>query len=91
VRGVIENMSWFTGDDGVRYELFARAGAHGRGRLGVRCSPRCRSSPAGQGGDDGVPVAIADPDGEAAAVFAALARSWPRSGRRASTAELTLR
>ena len=22
VRGIIENMSWFTGDDGVRYELF---------------------------------------------------------------------
>ena len=28
VRGVIENMSWFTGDDGTRYELFG----HGGGR-----------------------------------------------------------
>ncbi len=26
VRGVIENMSWFTGGDGVRYELFGRGG-----------------------------------------------------------------
>ncbi len=26
VKGVIENMSWFTGDDGTRYELFGRGG-----------------------------------------------------------------
>ena len=26
VRGVIENMSWFTGDDGTRYELFGAGG-----------------------------------------------------------------
>ena len=26
VRGVIENMSWFTGDDGTRYELFGSGG-----------------------------------------------------------------
>ena len=26
VRGIIENMSWFTGDDGVRYELFGSGG-----------------------------------------------------------------
>ena len=26
VRGVVENMSWFTGDDGTRYELFGRGG-----------------------------------------------------------------
>ena len=26
VRGVIENMSWFTGDDGQRYELFGEGG-----------------------------------------------------------------
>src|SRR6202021_4030926 len=30
VRGVIENMSWFTGDDAKRYELF---GAGGGARL----------------------------------------------------------
>src|SRR3712207_4814608 len=26
VQGVVENMSWFTGDDGTRYELFGRGG-----------------------------------------------------------------
>ena len=26
VKGVIENMSWFTGDDGKRYELFGSGG-----------------------------------------------------------------
>ena len=26
VKGVIENMSWFTGDDGTRYELFGAGG-----------------------------------------------------------------
>ena len=26
LRGVIENMSWFTGDDGRRYELFGHGG-----------------------------------------------------------------
>ena len=31
VKGVIENMSWFTGDDGKRYELF---GAGRRRRAG---------------------------------------------------------
>ena len=33
VRGVVENMSWFTGDDGTRYELFgAGGGSHPGGR-----------------------------------------------------------
>ena len=26
VIGVVENMSWFTGDDGTRYELFGAGG-----------------------------------------------------------------
>src|SRR4051795_8185789 len=29
VRGVIENMSWFTGDDGARYEIFGNGGGAG--------------------------------------------------------------
>ena len=32
VRGVIENMSWFTGDDGTRYELFGAGGGAGARR-----------------------------------------------------------
>ena len=36
VRGVIENMSWFTGDDGTRYELFGAGGGRQlAGELGV--------------------------------------------------------
>ena len=26
VKGIIENMAWFTGDDGKRYELFGSGG-----------------------------------------------------------------
>ena len=79
VRGVIENMAWFTGDDGVRYELFGAGGGQAladdlencRCCLGqiplvpqhVRVGERRR----------GVPVRVADPEGEAAVAFDALA------------------
>ena len=32
VKGVIENMSWFTGDDGTRYEIFGSGRRPGAGR-----------------------------------------------------------
>ncbi|MEZ5145229.1 MAG: Mrp/NBP35 family ATP-binding protein, partial [Acidimicrobiales bacterium] len=36
VKGVIENMSWFTGDDGTRYEIFGSGGGEDLAeRLGV--------------------------------------------------------
>ena len=46
VKGVIENMAWFTGDDGKRYELFGAGGgvAARRACSACRCSARCRSS-----------------------------------------------
>ena len=45
-----------------------------------------------QGGDEGVPVAVADPDGEAAGVFAALADRLAALGpARVYRRELTLR
>ncbi len=77
VRGVIENMSWFTGDDGTRYELFgAGGGAQLAGELGVPLLAQVPLVPAlRQGGDDGVPTVSADPDGEVAAVFDRLASS----------------
>jgi ATP-binding protein involved in chromosome partitioning len=75
VKGVIENMSWFTGDDGKRYELFGEGGgAELSHRLGaplvgqVPLVPELR-----EGGDRGAPIAIIDPDGEAARVFAQIA------------------
>ena len=45
MRGVIENMSWFTGDDGKRYELFGAGGGADVGRRArtSRCSPSSRS------------------------------------------------
>ena len=51
VRGVIENMSWFTGDDGKRYELFGiRRGCHARRRPR---DPPARSGAARQRGAPG--------------------------------------
>ena len=45
VKGIIENMSWFTGDDGKRYEIFGQGGGAGAGRRAraCRCSVSCRS------------------------------------------------
>ena len=60
VRGVIENMSWFTGDDGTRYELFGSRRRPPAGRRARRPAPRpgpagCRPSARGRrrrpGGD----------------------------------------
>ena len=75
VIGVIENMSWFTGDDGKRYELF---GAHGGAQLAdelhvpllgqIPLVPELR-----EGGDVGRPITVTEPDGEVAAVFADIA------------------
>ena len=47
VKGVIENMSWFTGDDGTRYELFGSGGgAELAEQLGVcRWFPSCARAP----------------------------------------------
>ena len=76
VKGVIENMAWFTGDDGKRYELFGRGGGARLAELLEVPAPRPgaarardtrgrrrrthRSSPSA-------------PDSEAAAVFADIA------------------
>ncbi len=75
VRGVIENMSWFTADDGTRYELFGSGGGQALADdLGVPLLAQVPLVPAlREGGDEGVPVALRDPGGEAAAAFDALA------------------
>ncbi len=74
VAGVIENMSWFTGDDGTRYEIFGSGGGQELAEqlevplLGnIPLVPELR-----EGGDDGHPIA-AKPDTEAGAMFLALA------------------
>ena len=75
VKGVIENMSWFTGDDGKRYELFGAGGGQDLAeRLEVPLVgqiplvPELRS-----GGDIGQPITVADPNSEASNVFDAMA------------------
>ena len=75
VVGVIENMSWFTGDDGKRYELFGSGGGEALASdLDVPLLGRVPLIPAlRQGGDTGQPIVVTDPDGEAAEAFAAIA------------------
>ncbi|MGI8939902.1 MAG: Mrp/NBP35 family ATP-binding protein [Iamia sp.] len=75
VKGVIENMSWFTGDDGVRYELFgAGGGAELASTLDARLLGHVPLVPAlRQGSDEGRPIMVTEPDGEAAAAFDAIA------------------
>ncbi len=77
VRGVIENMSWFTGDDATRYELFGTGGGQQLAdELGVPLLAQVPLVPLlRRGGDEGVPITVSEPDGEVAAVFDALAAS----------------
>jgi ATP-binding protein involved in chromosome partitioning len=76
VKGIIENMSWFTGDDGKRYEIFGSGGGQeladevGAPLLGqLPLVPALR-----EGGDDGRPITAVDPDSEAARCFQEIAR-----------------
>jgi len=75
VRGVVENMSWFTGDDGTRYELFGAGGGQALADdLEVPLLGRIPLVPAVRiGADTGVPAHVADAGGEAALAFDALA------------------
>jgi len=77
VKGVIENMSWFTGDDGTRYEIFGAGGGQDLAeRLDVKMLGSVPLVPAlREGGDSGNPVMISDPESEAAKCFAAIAET----------------
>ncbi len=75
VVGVVENMSWFRGDDGTAYEIFGSGGgeelAHDLevpllGRVPLVAALR-------EGGDEGRPIVVADPTDEAAVAFRAIA------------------
>lgn len=73
--GVVENMSWFTGDDQKQYAIFGEGGGQSLADelevplLGqIPLVPEVR-----QGADAGEPIAVAAPDSEAAAAFRALA------------------
>jgi ATP-binding protein involved in chromosome partitioning len=77
VRGVIENMSWFTGDDGTRYEIFGSGGgAELAESLGVPLLATLPLVPAlRQGGDNGRPITAVEPDSESAQAFRQMAQA----------------
>ncbi len=77
VRGVIENMAWFTGDDDRRYPIF---GAGGGGelarRLGVELIGQVPLTiELREGSDRGRPIVAVDPGCEASRIFATMA-AW---------------
>ena len=75
VMGVVENMSWFTGDDQKRYELFGSGGGSALAAdLGVPFMAQIPLVPPMRAGaDEGKPVSVAAPDSEAAEAFRVLA------------------
>jgi ATP-binding protein involved in chromosome partitioning len=94
LRGVIENMSWFTTPDGARYEIFGHGGGQQLAEeLGVPLLGQVPLVPAlRQGGDSGQPVMVSEPDGEAAAALRGIALSIAALGRsRVFRPELRLR
>jgi len=76
VVGVIENMSWFRGDDGKAYEIFGRGGGQELAdTLGVPLLGRVPLVPElREGGDVGRPITVVDPDNEASLAFTEIAR-----------------
>ena len=75
VKGIIENMSWFTGDDGTRYEIFGSGGGQELAtRLGV---PLLGKVPLlaelREGSDHGHPLVAEDPECEVGQIFAEMA------------------
>jgi ATP-binding protein involved in chromosome partitioning len=67
VAGVVENMSWFTSNDGERHELFGAGGAALLAReLGVPLLGQVALVPAvREGADQGEPIVLRDPGSEA--------------------------
>ncbi len=82
VRGVIENMSWFTGDDGKRYEIFgAGGGAQLARELGITLLGQIPlESAVRSGGDNGEPVVVNNRESEAAKAFIELAERVAQQG-----------
>ena len=82
VRGVIENMSWFTGNDGERYEIFGSGGGEQLAReLGIALLGQVPLEAAlREGGDVGAPIVVTDPTSESARAFRALAKTVAAQG-----------
>jgi ATP-binding protein involved in chromosome partitioning len=82
VRGVIENMSWFTSRDGERHELFGRGGGQLVAEtLDVPLLGQIPLVPNDDpSGEDAVPLAISAPDSEVAKSFEEIARRLVEAG-----------
>jgi ATP-binding protein involved in chromosome partitioning len=76
VRGIIENMSWFIGEDKQRYELFGSGG--GQLLADELKVPLLAQIPLveqlREGGDTGQPIAAIAPQSEVGLIFAQLAK-----------------
>jgi ATP-binding protein involved in chromosome partitioning len=93
VLGVVENMSWFTGDDGKRYEIFGAGGGQSLAdKMGVPLLGQIPLDPiTREFADAGAPIVLQDPDSETAQAFVTtakeivnLAAPRPRAGKRIS-------
>jgi ATP-binding protein involved in chromosome partitioning len=94
LRGVIENMSWLTADDGARQPLFGEGGGAAlAAELGIPLLGQIPLAPALRvGGDEGRPISATAPDSEAAQAFAAIAAGLVARGpARIFRPELTIR
>jgi ATP-binding protein involved in chromosome partitioning len=94
VRGVVENMSWFTGDDGTRYELFGAGGGETLAAdLGIPLLGKVPLVAAvRQGADEGRPIVAVEPESETAQAFIAIAQRLASLGpARVYRKELSLR
>jgi ATP-binding protein involved in chromosome partitioning len=82
VRGVIENMSWFTGDDEKRYEIFgAGGGARLAQELGIALLGQIPlDTKLREGGDVGEPIVVYDPESDVSLAFKALAATIVSQG-----------
>jgi len=76
VRGIIENMSWFIGEDKKRYELFGSGG--GQLLADELKVPLLAQIPLieqlREGGDTGRPISAIAPESEVGLIFAQLAK-----------------
>ena len=82
--GVVENMSWFTGDDGKRYEIFGSGGGEAlASELDVPLLGKVPLVPAlREGADHGRPIVVTDPEGTASQAFAEVANALAARGPR---------
>ncbi len=85
--GVVENMSWFTGDDGKRYPIFGEGGGAAlAAQSGVELLAQIPIlTEMRAGADRGEPVSVSAPDSEASTAFDVLARHLVKTRPRIRT------